>query len=224
MSRILAPSAGPDDWKRLLASADHWRTGYSARSLAHSWHDAAGDFPSEIRSLLDTSPLFTSAELLLAVPEHKVPLPGVGKASQTDLWFLGRTESALVSCAVEGKVAEPFGPTIEDWLAEGGDNRAKRLTGLCQLLGIESVDSRVRYQLIHRTASAILEAKRFLARHALLIVHSFSQADDWYDDFATFAQSLGAVPAKGRLVQVPGRTEPTLHIGWARGAARFAEA
>lgn len=224
MSQILIPANGPDDWSRLLASPEHWRTGFSARSLAHCWQDAAGGFPPEVRSLMATAPALATAELLLAVPEHKVQLPGAGKASQTDLWLLARTESGLASIAVEGKVREAFGPTVGEWLADGGENRAKRLAGLCQLLGIETIPPDVRYQLVHRTASSVLEAKRFMAAHAAMIVHSFSQSDEWYEDFETFAAALGSVAAKGRLVAIPNHDRPTLHLGWARGAERFLEA
>ena len=36
---------GPDDWRKLLAKTEiQWRTGYSAKTLAHCWEDAM-DFP-----------------------------------------------------------------------------------------------------------------------------------------------------------------------------------
>ncbi len=47
MPRILAFTSGPDDWKALLASEKHWRSGYSARTLAHCW-EASDGFPAEI--------------------------------------------------------------------------------------------------------------------------------------------------------------------------------
>ncbi|HEU4564653.1 MAG TPA: hypothetical protein VFS05_08400 [Gemmatimonadaceae bacterium] len=169
--------------------------------------------------------MLAQSELLLAIPEHKVPLPGGGRPSQTDLWLLLRTPNTLASVAVEGKVAERFGPTVGEWLGEGGEegnqNKARRLRGLCEILGIPSAGRDLRYQLLHRTASAIIEARRFLAAHAVMLVHSFSQQDAWYEDFERFAVALGAQPEKGRLVQIPGRAEPTLHIGWVRGHADF---
>jgi hypothetical protein len=45
----------------------------------------------------------------------------------------------------------------------------------------------VRYQLLHRTASAVIEAERFGARHAVMLVHSFTEENLWFDDFAEFA-------------------------------------
>jgi hypothetical protein len=222
MAPILIPTRSADDWKQFLADERHWRTGYSARSLAQCWHAAAG-LPPEIQAVLHSTPLFAQAELLLAIPEHRVALPGSGRPSQTDLWLLLRTPAALASVAVEGKVAEPFGPTIGEWLGDGGEaanpNKSRRLKGLCELLGLASAAPELRYQLLHRTASAVIEARRFLAAHAVMLVHSFSQQDAWYDDFERFARALDAEPAKGKLTVVPGRTGPTLHLGWVRGDA-----
>jgi hypothetical protein len=70
--------------------------------------------PAEVADVLQRSPWFAQTELLLAIPEHKVRLPGAGRASQTDLWLLIRTPTALASVAVEGKVDEPFGETVHD--------------------------------------------------------------------------------------------------------------
>ena len=35
----------------------------------------------------------------------------------------------------------------------------------------------LRYELLHRTAAAVLEAQRFTTRYALMLVHSFSSTD-----------------------------------------------
>lgn len=226
MSRILIPAGSADDWKRFLADERHWKTGYSARSLAHCWHACQG-LPPEIDAVLATAPVFANSELLLAIPEHQVALPGGGRPSQTDLWLLLRTPSALASIAVEGKVSEPFGPTVGEWLGAGveepGANKQRRLSGLCDILGLRTAAPELRYQLLHRTASAVLEARRFLAAHAVMLVHSFSQQDLWYDDFERLVAALGGQAGKGRLIAIPGQEGPTLHLGWVRGDARFLE-
>lgn len=221
MPPIFLPTSEPQDWSRFVADPSHWKTGYSAKSLASCWHACSDNFPPEIEALLATSPLFASAEILLAIPEHKVSLPGAGKPSQTDLWVLARTSAALVSIAIEGKVNEPFGERVGEWLGKGSDNKELRLKGLANLLGMKTIPNNLRYQLLHRTASAILEARRFMAAHAIMLVHSFSQSDEWYADFADFVSALGATPSKGRLIEIPGVSGPSLHIGWARGEARF---
>ena len=46
----------------LADPAEHWKTGYSAKTLAHSWE--AGDrLPDEITSLIKTIPRYESEEL-----------------------------------------------------------------------------------------------------------------------------------------------------------------
>ena len=119
MPHIYIPARSADDWAQFLADPEkHWRTGYSARTLAHSWQDADG-FPSEIQEALASNEYLAGLQLLLALPEHQVPLVGGSRPSQNDIWALARTSTDLVSIAVEGKVKEPFGPTMSDWLAEG---------------------------------------------------------------------------------------------------------
>src|SRR6185369_14272426 len=52
---------------------------------------------------------------------------------------------------------------LTEWLGEGSANKEARLTGLATILGARSIPGEIRYQLIHRAASAVLEARRFLA-------------------------------------------------------------
>jgi hypothetical protein len=217
---VLVPSTDPDDWKPLLQAERHWRTGYSTRALAHCWSDATG-FPREIQRAFDESDVLTGTRLLLAIPEHQVQLPDSDEPSHTDLWALGRTPSALVSMAVEGKVSETFGPTVDEWLVDASDNKRARLTGLLQLLRLDRVPGSTRYQLLHRTASAILEARRFTASHAVMLVHSFSQDDAHFDDFGAFASLLGAEPRKYGFARSAQHSEPTLHLGWVQGDPKY---
>ena len=74
MSKIFVPSAVAADWKRLLAEPEkHWKTGYSAKTLAQSWESAKG-LPPGVAALFE---LEDDADgLLLALPEYKVALPG----------------------------------------------------------------------------------------------------------------------------------------------------
>src|SRR5688572_14865988 len=133
---ILVPATSLDDWKRLLACPDkHWKEGYSAHALATRWQAAPG-FPPEISALLATNDLTSGAALLLAIPEHQVPLAGGARASQTDLWALARTARGLVSIAVEGKVSESFGPSIGDWGNEASPGKRSRWEALCALLEV----------------------------------------------------------------------------------------
>ena len=222
MSKFLIPTNSPDDWQQLLAEpTKHWKTGRSAKTLAYSWEEAQG-FPAEVYATLSASAAFEGIQMLLAIPEHQVPLPGGTRPSQSDIWVLGRTESSLVSIAVEGKVDEPFGPTLGEWIAEGSQGKETRLAFLLDQLGLTATPpAEVRYQLLHRTASAIIEAKRYHAKDAVLVVHSFSQAHQWFDDYAAFAMLFGAEVEVNRLISVGDRNGVSLHLCWVCGNSKY---
>lgn len=219
---ILLPSSGPDDWKRFLAEpSKQWRPGYSAKTLAYSWESADG-FPPEVKQALAQVPAFATLDPLIVCPEWKVPLPGGSRSSQTDAWVLARTAESLVSIAVEGKVSEPFGPTLDEWLAGASDGKLKRLYYLLDVLGLhERPPGTIRYQLLHRAASAVIEAERFHAAHAVLLIHSFSQDNLWFDDFAAFAALYGRQVHPGQLSTASARGALPLHMTWVRGDKHF---
>jgi hypothetical protein len=188
--------------------------------LAYSWQEARG-FPLEVDAVLRAQPAFSDIELLLAVPEHQVPLVGGSRPSQNDIWALGRAHGQLVSVAVEGKVAEPFGPTIDEWKTESKGKTA-RLAFLCKELDLPAeIHGAIRYQLLHRTVSAILEARRFNAAHAVMLVHSFSQAHQWFEDYAAFAALLGRTVLVNEVVNVGPRGGVDLHLAWVCGDSHY---
>lgn len=216
MRRIYLPSTGPEDWRHLLADPDkHWKRGYSAMAAALSWEAAQG-LPPEIARIIGPE-----ADLLLAIPEHRVALPGGRRDSQCDVFALVAQGGGLVAVAVEAKVAEPFGPTVAEWMARPTPGRVTRLQAIADLLGCPLPPGELRYQLFHRTAAAVLEARRFHAGRAAMIVQSFSAAHQWYEDFAAFCGFLGLEPARGQPLDraLPGGLGLTL--GWATGAAAF---
>ena len=181
MSNIFVPLTSVDQWKQLLADPDkQWRTGYSARTLAHCWQEADG-LPTDVQTVFcrwGTEP-FNGLEVLLVVPEHQVPLPGGSRPSQSDVWVLARGNTDLVSIAVEGKVSEPFGPTLEEWRKDASPGKEERLNFICKQLSLSpSPPDSIRYQLLHRAASAVVEARRFNAAHAMMLVHSFSPSNE----------------------------------------------
>lgn len=220
MSKILIPSSGPDDWKGFLAKPElHWRTGYSARSLAHCWEAARG-IPPEVSSIMEQA--FGVPELLFGVPEHKTTLPGGTRESQSDILALVRHSQGLAAYTIEGKVEEAFGETVADWNRAPSSGKVARLAYLCQMLGLPTCPPGVRYQLLHRTVSALIEAERFNASVAGMIVHSFSPERRWFEDFASFVELLGGgdiEPGQARVVTTPsGRP---LALGWACGDQSF---
>jgi hypothetical protein len=221
VSKIYIPAVSAEQWAQFLAApVKHWRQGYSARTLAYSWQEANG-FPVEVQAVLATQ--FPDIELLLALPEHQVSLPGGSRPSQNDIWVLARSTGKLVSITVEGKVSEPFGPTVQEWRTEASSGKSQRLTFLCEQLGIQSaVPDALRYQLLHRAASAVIEAKRFSATDAVMLVHSFSQSSEWFQDYAAFVSLLGGgAVSEDTLVSVGVRSGISLHLAWVRGDASY---
>jgi len=79
----------------------------------------------------------------------------------------------------------------------------------------------IRYQLIHRTASALLEADRFCASHALMLVHSFSQSHAWFEDYAAFVGLYGREAVVNGVVHVGQVGGKELYLGWVVGEGEF---
>jgi hypothetical protein len=226
LKRIVVPTQSAEDWKRLLAKPDlHWKTGYSAKTLALSWEAAHPHVPPEIAAALSSAgnPLLSCLDLLLAVPEYQVDLPGGQRPSQTDVLALMGGSAGLVAVAVEGKVDEAFGPTVGQKRAEHSVGVDERLAWLTDRLGLASVPDGIRYQLLHRTASALIVAEQFHASAAVMLVHSFSPSDRWFDDFAMFAELVGVEASVGGVGRAQTVTGMPLFIGWCRGEQVFRE-
>lgn len=158
-------------------------------------------------------------KLVLALPELQVDLPGGGHASQNDVWALLRTEVHTISMSVEAKSGESFDRLVREFLADAppGSGKPQRLQSLRAELGLGEVDvSGLRYQLLHRAASALIQAARFRAGVAVLIIHSFGgHADDKSrEDYQRFAEAMGCVPTFNALTAVGRVTKTPLLIGW----------
>lgn len=226
MSKIFVPASKPEDWRSLLAEPDkHWRTGYSAKALAYCWQEADG-FPKCVKRVFRNSgiELFRDIKPLVAFPEYKVALPPRGgRPSQNDVFVLAKGNDRLVSIAVEGKVSEPFGETVAEWKLKDGKGKPTRLKFLCDELQLDEdqVDT-IRYQLLHRTASAIIEAEKFKAENALMLVHSFSQCDEWFEDYERFLALFGLTEIKpDSLVYARNIKGIDLYFGWVRGDEKY---
>jgi len=229
MRRIFVPANDPNDWQQFLAEpTKQWKIGYSARTLAYCWHDANG-FPPEITRVFHSSniPAFQFIEPLLILPEYKVSLSGSGKESQNDIFVLAKTQNhELLSIMVEGKVDEPFGNTVGNWKSANQgftDNKRERLTYLQQLLGLETIPDDIYYQLLHRTASARIEADRFNAKYAFMLVHSFSQTSKWFDEYARFLALFGITAEQNKLYFLNTQNGIHLYSAWVVGDKQFLE-
>jgi len=220
MKRIFTPTRNGGDWKRLLAKPDlHWQQGRSAMTLAASWEDSHPRLPSEVASAV--AALGIRPDYLAAFPEWQVALPGGATASQTDLLVIAPAEHGLAVIAIEGKVDEALGPTLAEKRKNASEGVIERLAFLHRTLALTSpAPDALRYQLLHRTASALLVAQEFHAELAVMLVHSFSPTGMWYEDFNSFAMHLGVNAPKGSAVLVPGLAKPRLAVGWVAGDLR----
>ena len=230
MSRqiIYIPAKSAEDWQQFLAEPKlQWKMGYSARTLAMAWHNAQGNFPPEIERLFKQSGFaqFHPLTPLLIFPEYKVQIIGRGKDSQNDLFVLAKADDRqLVSMTIEGKVEESFGSTIKKWLQSSkGDqtNKERRLYALQDELGLEDIPDTIYYQLLHRCASAVIEAQRFNAVYAIMLVHSFSPQGSWFDEYAQFIALYDQPAVKEKLVHLASLGNVELFSGWVTGDPKF---
>jgi len=75
----------------------------------------------------------------------------------------------------------------------------------------------IRYQLLHRTVSAIIEAKRFRAKDAVMVVHSFSKNNEWLEDYQVFLSLFGLEAGVNQAVSTSIELDLTLHFAWVHG-------
>ena len=188
--RLHVPLVKPEDVIPHLAKQElHWRAGYSAQELAVAWSSSLNDFPASVRAVVETAPEYIGAEFVDGFFEREVDLRSPGRNSQTDLMVIAALNEELAVIAVEGKVEESFAELVSDWNTTPG--KQYRLEHLCKTLGLNPYEvGGIRYQLLHRSASAVYEAARYRCRHALMLVHSFSPTHRWFEDFAAFSRVM----------------------------------
>jgi hypothetical protein len=138
---------------------------------------------------------------------------------QNDLWALLRLDAGTASLSVEAKSGESFDKFVAEWLRDAPINSKKpqRLDALKRTLGIGEANlDGIRYQLLHRTASPLLEAKRFNAAVAIMMVQSFGGAADEesYKDFAKFCELMECEALRNGLTLSGRKTEVPLLLGW----------
>jgi hypothetical protein len=216
--------ARAEDVIPFLAMPSHWREGRSAYETAHSWFDCAGSLPPAIAGLLATDAALAGARLVRATFEKQTRLDDFGRPSQTDVLAEVVTPSGPATLAVEAKVDETFGPTVAEWSIDASAGKRARLAGLVARLGL-SLDTvaNLRYQLLHRSVAALIEAEANGIADAVLVVQSFSTPEirAGFADFQTFTKAMGApVEEPGRLSPAVERDGVKLRFGWAQDAIR----
>jgi hypothetical protein len=220
MKRIFIPTDGPETWKQFLANPDiQWRLGFSAMSTAYSWENANG-LPNEIAAVLKSADetAIRDAKLAIALPEYKVRLAGGIRPSQNDVFALLTCPGGLISMMVEGKAREDFDATLGDWKKRTSPQGIReRLADIMDNLGVrQPITDDIRYQLLHRAASAVIEAKRFHAPYAIVLIQSFvsNDAENHYDDFCKFVNLFKQKTVKNRLIELSCPHERKLFAAW----------
>lgn len=227
MKRIFVQTKAASDWQRLLAKPKlHWKKARSAMTTAACWESTKGSLPADISCIFDmlNEPSLANLRLLAAFPEWEVPLPGGDRSSFTDVLALASNAVGLVAIAVEAKVDEEFGPTLLSKRAEASVGQNERIDYLYKVLHLKApLPDTIRYQLLHRTASALFTAEEFHANTAVMLVHSFSLTARWREDYMAFCSAMGAKHLSDSICVVPGFDTPRLYLAWCTGNKKFLE-
>ena len=225
MKRIFLPSQTPSDWQRLLAKPNlHWKKSYSAMTTAACWEASGNQLPVEVIETLEQTHESTlvGLKLLAAFPEYEVNLPGGNTASHTDVLALARNDEGLVVLAVEAKVDEAFGPTLGEKRADVSSGVSERLAYLHSVLRLDvALNDDTRYQLLHRTVSALQAANDFHAKTAVMLIHSFSPTGRWHQDFVSFCIAMAAKPVYAGTYVAERFDRPRLYLCWCKGDEGF---
>jgi len=219
MSRIVSESFGPAVWRAGLADPNlHWKRGESAWEAAVSWESrrmTPSGIPPEIEAVLSAHPAFRGASLLVGIVEHSVILDDPRRPSRNDLWGVLLTEAGHVSMALEAKAGEDFDKPIGVWMQSESEGKAERLTFLCRQLGVlERPPETLRYQLFHRTASAVIEARRWRFGSALMLVQSFAESRTSWQDYSGFAKLLSIQAMRNATVGPQSLGDVDLFLAW----------
>ena len=106
---------------------------------------------------------------------------------------------------------------MQEWLVDHSSGRPNAWRTSASARACPTLAVPIAYQLLHRTASAIIEAQRFKTDEAAMIVHSFSKTGTGFKDFGMFAGLFGLTAAPDRLLTCMSPSGLPLHIAWATG-------
>ena len=235
------------DWRIAAGESDEerrskFKQGHSQYELAYSWAEAKG-IPPEVRKVFDES----DYEILRGIRfcegwvEDPIPLPGPeypkkrptnspydrGCNTFNDISVLCDSDFGNVAIAVEGKVGEPFGKTVGDWLGKSRVTccwqgrkrnwRCCRLQEAKEFLGLSKLSPSVRIQLLYRAIGALGFAEQKGAESAVLLVHSFSEQDESLQDFEDFIRLFDAECDVNEAVFVGRIQGIDLYAAWVKG-------
>jgi hypothetical protein len=79
----------------------------------------------------------------------------------------------------------------------------------------------IRYQLLHRTASALIEAKWFHAKSAAMLIHSFSKNHKWFEDYSEFLNLFDRIGKPNSITLIGRKNGIDLYCAWVTGEEKY---
>jgi hypothetical protein len=144
-------------------------------------------------------------------------------AGHPNVLAIVEVRSGLAIVGVAGKVNEPFGDYVSQW-NDGSPGRATRLAASIKQLGMTAeIAASLRYRLIHRTVSILLEAQTIGARKTVMLIQSFgsNHSPTGFADLQMFGAVLGALITDTGMLSPPVELDGIeFRIGWAVCEAR----
>lgn len=208
----LRPLRNIADWIETVGKKNY-KLGYSAFECCQSWKSISNQLPEPLSRILSKSGIevFRDIKPLWVIAEHPVFLDSLKTPSRNDIMaFCENAADEKIAIAVEAKCREPFAERVNKWITlpdapilprqgklfpdtmQPVPRKVRRLQFLNMVLGIEiQPDSHLRYQLLHRTASAIIEGRNLSARAAVMVVQAFTASVENFFDFSDFCDTLG---------------------------------
>lgn len=213
--RRLEITRGADGWRNLVADPPrHWKDNRTAHRLAESWEASAPLPPSEIRAAWASTP-FEDFEPTIAIPAYEVEMPGGWHPARNDLLIAGPIGREFGIVMVQAKLSNTLGPHIDEVLHNPLPGKLRRIGFLKQVLALpDPLPESTCYNLLDRTASPLIEAKRLQARYAAMIITAFGPLDGCHDEYRHFAGLFGVTGAVDQLERLPMHVDPELWIGW----------
>ena len=210
----LRPIRSTADWIDTVGKKNYKQGSYSAYQVSQSWRNLNGRLPAPMSKIFESSkdPLFHNLK-----PEHIVAekqiylLDSLKNPSRTDIMsYCSNSMGETILLCVECKAKETFASRVSSWVATPDEppirrqallfhqkaelvpRKLNRLKSLNTVLGTNVMpDSHLRYQLLHRTASAIIEGRNLSARAAVMVVQAFTASVENFFDFSDFCDTLG---------------------------------
>jgi hypothetical protein len=168
------------DWFRCAPPKRQWRDSRSAKELAKAWcGDGAASTPAGFLALLRSHELTRELVLERGIPEYVTQLDDIpGEGRNNDMVLIAMAGDRRVIVTVEAKADESFGPQVRTYVEAKRETKSrvpKRVDGLLKALFDVVRDGHydLRYQLVHACAATLIEARRWEAKLAILVIQEF---------------------------------------------------